>query len=445
MIQKELSRYDTLFEDFLVNIALTHTQAQLIDDVLHEAISLFLFKYEDLGIYTQGSYATGTIVKPLTSKQSKNGVAGEYDVDIVLEKENWNSPTASLMDVRNILKDEYLDKVDEKKNRESCERVYHSKDSNTNVQFHADYVPIKSQFNGAFRYVAHRSDDAWVKSDTKKLKEWFLDYSSDKPFIQALIVILKRIRDYAGLTNKLPSICLMAITCSDYRQSESYVKDLIDAICKVVDTFNAPYEQMYIKMPTIDENLVERVNADDCKEIKKVFQDCLFMLKNEFLEKETPDLNAVRECLSSDFPGNLSDYPECLESLRCRGWGIELDGSLTLKDIIEKNDNPASKRSKTWYRYFKKGLKLEFIASEYDKSLYGIRWQVLNAEGSKKRRGNLFKAKGKDGYEGSNSNEFINYETETFDGVHWIKYYIYNKSNHKVVEIGKKFHVEVSL
>ena len=50
-----------------------------------------------------------------------------------------------------------------------------------------------------------------------------------------------------------------------------------------------------------------------------------------------------------------------------------------------------------------------------------------------------------DGVEGSSSNEFINHETESYDGTHWIKYFIYNKHTRKVVEIGKKFHVEVIL
>ena len=66
----------------------------------------------------------------------------------------------------------------------------------------------------------------------------------------------------------------------------------------------------------------------------------------------------------------------------------------------------------------------------------------MNAEGSDDRRGRLFEAKGKGG--NKNSNEFENWETESYDGVHWIKYFIYDKRSKKVVEIGKKFHVEVN-
>ncbi|MBQ8984927.1 hypothetical protein IJ098_03700 [Candidatus Saccharibacteria bacterium] len=443
MTSDGLGRYDTLFEDFLVNIALTQTQSKLIDDTLSGAISLFMSNYDDLDVYAQGSYATGTIVKPLTANQSKTGIAGEYDIDIVLERETWGGAVDALSSVKNILAEEYINKIDDKEH-ESCERVYHSKDTSTDVLFHADYVPIKSQLYGAFRYVAHRSDDNWAKSDTKRLKEWFLKYASDKPFIQAVIVILKRIRDYAGLTDKIPSICIMAITCDGYRQGQSYTEDLIMAIQKIVDIFSKPYHQIVIRIPTIDENLATKIKDTDCDTIKTVFQNCLSALKDEFIAKDVPDLDRVKEYLSDDFPGNLSNYPECLEPLRKRDWGIELDGSLKIKDIKEDNRNASSMKNKIYYRFIGKGKSLRFVAStDYEKSKYGIRWQVLNADGSDDRRGSLFEAKSNGG--GKNSNEFINHETESYDGLHWIKYFIYEKKTHKVVEIGKKFHVEVEL
>ena len=444
MIYKDLSRFDTLFEDYLSNIALTQTQSSLIDDALSEAISLFMAYYDDLNIYTQGSYAIGTIVKPLTANQSKDGIAGEYDIDIALERESWNEPTEALVKTKQILIEEYAEKVD-KKERESCVRVYHSKDAGTEVVFHADYVPIKTSLYGAYRYVAKRSDNYWADSDTKKLKRWFLDFVKERPFVQALIVMLKRIRDYAGLTDALPSICVMAIVCNSYAQSDSYAEDLLEAVKRITEIFSQPYNQIRLTIPTVNENLVRKIKVVDCNRIRITFQRCLSMLDDELLRKGQPDLEKLREYLSDDFPNYLSDYPECLESLRKRGFGIELDGSLKIKEIEEDNKNASSVKNRIWYKYFGRGQKLKFLASRYDKTLYGIRWQVLNANGSEKRRGELFKARGKDGVEGSSSNEFINYETESYDGLHWIKYYVYEKSTKKVVEIGKKFHVEVKL
>lgn len=441
---KDLRRYDTLFEDFLVNIALTQTQAIRIDETLSEAIAIFMSNYADLDVYTQGSYAMGTIVKPLTANQSKSGIGGEYDIDIVLEREEWNGPAKSLADTHNILVDEYTDKVDNKK-RESCERVYHSRDLQTEVLFHADYVPVLSRLDGACRYVARRSQDRWADSDTKRLKEWFLEYVEERRFVQALIVILKRIRDYAELTDKFPSICIMAIVCSSYKQTSSYAEDLILVVKEIVKIFSKPYGQIVITMPTVNENLAKKIKPTDCDIIRVTFQECLAVLEGELICKDEPDLNKIRAHLSSDFPNVLSDYPECLEALRNRDLGIELDGSLKKKDISEC-DKKADTMKKTWYKFLGKGKPLKFMAStDYNKTDYGIRWQVLNAVGSKGRRGNLFKARGRDGIEGSSSNEFINHETESYDGTHWIKYFIYDKHTRKVVEIGKKFHVEVIL
>lgn len=434
-----LTKYDSLFEDFLINIALTQTQSRLIDDTLCSTIGLFMSTYDDLDIYAQGSYAMGLMVKPLTSAQSRDGIAGEYDVDIVLERGSWKKPIDSLGSIRKILLTEYAQKVDHEY-RESCERVYHSKDLQTEVLFHADYVPILSQFGN--RHIAKRSNNSWHYSDTKEWIEWFSEFVSNKPFVQSLIIMLKRIRDVAGLTKQLPSICITSIVCNCYKQSGSYVEDLLNTLEQISNIFNQPYSNIKIELPTTGEDLTRKIKPTDRNRIKIAFWSCLDVLRNEFLHNNKPDLEKIQEYLSTDFPSNLEEYPECLEALRRRGFGIELDGSLKQTDIIEEAKTASSVIKNTWYKYYGKGKRLKFIANNYDKTIYGIRWQVLNAEGSDDRRGRLFEAKGKGG--NKNSNEFENWETESYDGVHWIKYFIYDKRSKKVVEIGKKFHVEVN-
>lgn len=195
-----LNRYDTLFEDYLVNIALTKQQAENIDQKLTETLSIFLSEYSgDVEIYAQGSFAMGTTVRPLTENQSNNG-AGEYDVDIALERAAWGYAQATLESIRTMLTVEYGDAVD-KKLRETCERVHHDIDGQTGVGFHVDYVPIKLMDT---RNAAKRSANAWFPSDTKKLVEWFGESSEANTFLPANILILKRIRDYAELTDDLP-------------------------------------------------------------------------------------------------------------------------------------------------------------------------------------------------------------------------------------------------
>lgn len=138
-------RYDTLFEDYLVKIALTKTQAAKIDKELEGMLSLFLGFYNgDVDIYAQGSYSMGTTVKPLTANQSKNGKAGEYDIDIVLERNSWEDPAGTFGSIRTGIKedDRYSSLLSSEK-KESCERLIYPSNPDTDVGFHVDLVPIK--------------------------------------------------------------------------------------------------------------------------------------------------------------------------------------------------------------------------------------------------------------------------------------------------------------
>lgn len=433
-----LARYDTLFEDFLQKIALTATQSNFIDVALEDAISLFMAQYNgDVEVYTQGSYTMGTIVKPLTANQSKNGNAGEYDIDIVLERGSWVGASDSLSSIRNVLLDEYEGKVD-KKLRESCERVIH-REFPTEVIFHADYVSIRP-FNDR-RAVAKRSKDKWYYSDTKKLIECFKDNFADNyTFLPALIVILKRIRDYAELTDDLPSLCVTAVVCNNYADQGSYAGDLLFMLDKLKAVFSVPYDQRSIMLaPLGSENLAQKISATSYIKIRQLFESCLSALRVAF---SVGEIDGVTGYLSDDFPTDLVKYPECLEPLRNRGWGIEMDDSLSHRDIEETLQKGRLVRSR-WVRFFNTGERLTFKANK-DYRLdhnFGIRWQVLNSSKSKERRGDLFEARSVGG--GKNSNEFENHETETYNGEHWIKYFIYDKRTRKVVEVGEKYFVEV--
>lgn len=434
-----LNRYDTLFEDYLQNIALTMTQSRLIDDALEDAVSLFMTEYEgSVDIYTQGSYAMGTIVRPLTEYQSRDGKAGEYDIDIVLERGAWAGAAGSLQSVRNVLSSEYGDKVDAKM-REHCERVLH-RELPTGVIFHADYVPVRYTLADG-RRVAARTFDVWRRSDTKKLVEWFKEnYASNFTFLPALIVILKRIRDYAGLTDDLPSLCITAMVCNNYTDTGSYAGDLLFMLGKIKTIFSVPEDQLSIKVePLGDENIAGKVNSH--KKILDCISDCLNALRVAFADS-VQDMSTVADYLSNDFPTDLAKYPEFLEPLRHRGFGIELDGSLNMHGELKETYGKGRLLAKFRVKFFGAGEQLLFKANqEYDPKLFSARWQVLNSPQSERRRGNLFYAK--NGSEQRASNAFTNHETESYDGEHWIRCFIYNIASKKVVEVATKYYVEV--
>lgn len=432
-----LKNYDTLFEDFLTKLVLTKKQADAIEDKMEETLSLFLAEHEgDVEIYAQGSYAMGTTVRPLSKAQNPHGVAGEYDVDMVLQRSAWTSADESLKSVRSVLNDIYKDKVDGKL-RETCERVFHDVDPNTEIGFHVDYVPIKLFAEG--RHAAKRTPNKWFPSDTKHLAEWFNELSQNLTYLPSLILIIKRIRDTAGNSDLISSICITALVCNLYEEKQSYAEELLAILEGIVGVFDVPHQLLSIRLEPLEDDLADRIDEKQHTEILTFFKHVLDELSKAFT---SGDIKTIRNILSTSFPANFENFPGELEPLRNRGWGIETNGSLKQVEISETGEN-GSLISRVRKKFYGAGEQLVFRANVYDKHSYGVRWQVLNEDGSPSRRGNLFSAKGPSGHEGSNSNEYVNYETESYNGEHWIKYYVYDKSTKRVVEIGEKFFVEV--
>ncbi len=436
-----LSRFDAALEEYLQHICLTKQQASLIDHCLTDSFSFLQGSFPDADIYAQGSYALGTVVKPLTERQSKSGIAGEFDVDIVTERAVWMGATSSLESLRVVLLDEYGGLVDAKR-RIRCERVNFGSYDDTGVSFHADYVPIKDV--NLERYAPHRAKDIWEPSDTKALVEWFRCTISEGEmrFLPAIVLFLKRIRDYAGLTDALSSICILALAYDGYADTGSYAGDLLDALTRICERSRTPREELNITMPTQLDNLAAKITESDYCRIRTSFQQALNVLSEEF-KASVPTVSKIRQYLSDDFPADLEEFPNCLESLRSRGFSINLDGDLeraSIKEALNLN------QQRTKYRscFFGRGQQLRFDADEkYRRLGYSIRWQVLNSSTSVERRGELFEARKKNGYQ-TNSNKFVNFETISYSGAHWVRYYVYDPATKQVIAISDKYYVDVN-
>lgn len=435
------SALDTAFEDYLLNIALTKTQSEIIESAMEDALALFLSEYGgNADIYAQGSYAMGTTVRPLTELQAQDGIPGEYDIDIAIQRSGWAGARDSLVELRRLLETTYGETKVDTKLRETCERVIHNVSDDTGISFHVDYVPIKISPQ---RQAPKRSKDEWFDSDTKAVVEWFESHRDYYTYIPACILVIKRSRDFAGLTNDLSSIIITTLVCEFYEDKGSYADDVLNIFSKMLAKFDVPFDELTVVNPVINENLAARLDAASQKRIINFLRGCVSGLTSGF---DANDYSIIQSVLSTSFPSDPNKYPSFLESLRGRGWGIELDGTLQRKSITEDFGRGHHIR-KSYRKFFGAGEKLRFIAdsSSYSKAEFGIRWQVLNSvqSGEKNRRGLLFKARGANGVEGSSSNEFINHETEEYNGEHWIKYFVYSKSTHKVVEVGSKFYVGV--
>lgn len=429
------NRFDTAFEDFLSNIALTKSQAKRIDSALIGLSYLYVEAFEgDVDIYTQGSFATGTIVKPLTEIQSPNGKAGEYDVDVVLERKSWDDATSSLGTARGILanSDRYSALL-KPPIKESCERIEYAPEQ-TGAGFHVDIVPIK--FMQETRHVALRSKNRWQISDPKIIIDWYLQNANLHPFLTSVVATMKRMRDVAGYQKLIPSIIILALVGNHYEDKGSYVDDLLNVLDKTCNLLQQTSPQLVI--PKVNENLINKWGVDDLSRVKSFFEAARSELKQAFADN---DLDAVRRYLSDDFPSEL--HLPNLQSLRSKGWRIPLDGSLERSNITPVPEpSNLNRRTRRILMFTRRGHKVVFNADPHELSNDQILvWQVLNAPGSDEIRGSFFPAK--NASDKVWANDFQNHETVQYKGIHWIRYFIVNKTTGIVDVASIKYKVKL--
>ena len=427
------NQFDNEYEDFLASIALTFSQASRIDSSLASLSELFLTAFNDATIYTQGSFATNTTVKPLTESQSKTGVAGEYDVDIVIERETWDGAQASLEAIRTAIEeDDKYAQLMLPSVKESCERIEYASEE-SGVGFHVDLVPIKNTAGNL--QVAIRTPDGWRDSDPKAIIEWFNNLANENPFAPAIVMTIKRMRDYYGIADKLPSIMVIALVGSLYSNRGSYVDDLLDCLYKIAVVLQQPNPN--INIPVNDENLANKWSGNDQREVFKFFSSSYSNLKTGF---DNSDFDEVREVLSDDFP--RVKYDARLSSFRSQGWSMTLDGSLS-RPIIEADFNSEfiNRRTRRRLKATRSGEPIVFKA--FRKRLSAdeyLQWQVMNDSLSKEVRGRFFDAR--KAPQQQDVDDFTNYETVKYPGTHWIRYVIINDDSDKVVTIAHKCTVE---
>lgn len=216
-----LTKYDESIENYYEAISLSQSQLDRIDSVSATMSAIMLTEHPDSEIYAQGSFSTDTLVKPLTSTQS-DGNPGEFDVDIVVERE-WDGARSSLEDTASTLKKAGKN-PDESKQK--CVRVDYA-DEPSGVRFHVDIVPTRLKSGSGGREVPNRETDAWDASDAKYFADWFNSRCNEQPKLRKIAVILKRLRDLNGQTDNLKSITVLTLAEKYYSDNDSLMTDLL--------------------------------------------------------------------------------------------------------------------------------------------------------------------------------------------------------------------------
>jgi predicted nucleotidyltransferase len=429
-----LNRYDATIEDYLANIVLTKSQTDIIDKELTSLSELFATNYEgDVEIYLQGSFATGTTVKPLTENQSENG-AGEFDIDIVLERASWGDAVGSLEEIKEILLDseEYSKKL-VSENKNSCVRIEFSPDPDTGVVFHIDVTPIKL-IEGQ-RLVSSRRERAWATSDPKKLVEWTNRVLADNPYAASQVLIIKRMRDVAGLNN---SIVILALIGKKYEDAGSYAEDLIKLLEKIYAFLSTGIERIRLTNPINDkENIIQswEVNPKIFDGVIKFFGSSLSTIRDGL---NTENFTAIQQILSDDFPSQ--PLPTNVDSLRSEMITIATNGDFQRVKINSMAKFGKRVRTNLWL-FFERSKAIHFVFL-YPNNDDMILWQVCNSPGSEKLRGDLFRARALGDEPGTSTDKRVNNENELYLGKHWIRCFAINSSN-QVIARGSKVYVQV--
>ena len=180
-------------------------------------------------------------------------------------------------------------------------------------------------------------------------------------------------RDNAGLTDTLSSICITALVCTGYEDKGSYAGDILNILDFSIASFGVSHDRLSITIEPLEDDLADRVTSVQQRTILDFLKNARQLLEDGLT---TQNLNTLRQVLSTSFPADMSNYPANLEALRNRNWGIESDGSLRQVEIGEHGQS-GSFVSRVRKHFYNTGEPLIFQANEYDRQNYGIRWQVL--------------------------------------------------------------------
>lgn len=242
----QLNKFDEPLKNYLEAIGLTATQETKIENALQAVLSLALANFPDAQIYAQGSYSTDTIAKPLTERQG-HGKAGEFDIDIAIESASWVGAVGALDAVADAVEgDTTFGKLEVDNTKNSCVRIQYPEDQ-TGVSFHIDLVPTKVE-SGA-RFVPNRAGGFWKTSDAKRFADWFNAQAQARPGMRQVAVMLKRMRDLAGMSDDLKSIVILTLVSKVYQDTGSIMGDLLTVMDQIPDLLGGAGDRRQIPNP----------------------------------------------------------------------------------------------------------------------------------------------------------------------------------------------------
>jgi len=411
-------------------------------------------------IYPQGSFALGTVVKPLASD--------EYDIDLVCELEGYtDTPTHVKQIVGDRLKQNSTYRsILEEMNR--CWRLAYAGD------FHMDTLPAKPDEDRGRTaiLIPDKELEDWSQSDPKGYVLWFRERMSAqfnlnriaiakslnkeveevpdhkvKTTLQQAVQLLKRNRDIQfadNPENKPISIVITTLAGYSYRNQDDLFSAIVSIATEMPNHITKVGDELWVANPVNpDENFADK--WQDHPDRKKAFFDWIENLQNQLAVLEVAStLDDVEVVLKQLFGEGLSS--DALKEVSSAALIKSVETSPSQFDVSHRlplkwEYNPKYQVQVTAIKTAGKAIKgvmpkaypnngkpiakwysLEFTATTNAPDPYSVEWQVVNT-GEEARRANGLRG----GFEyssGTKSNRFIRKESTQYKGSHWIEAFV---------------------
>jgi len=393
-------------------------------------------------IYSQGSFALGTVIKPLGD--------GEYDIDAVCLLDGTTDDFTQ-KELKNAVGDRlkqnetYREMLDPPEGSRRCWTLKYADAS----RFHLDVLPaipddptylqakgVAGQFAISAIQITDKTtwdrDTTWPKSNPRGYREWFRErmyigftrkgraavcnargevekvpeYRSDSP-LQKLVKLLKRHRDvkYGDDEDKPISIIITTLAAQAYDGEESLVEAFENVIPRMRDYLNPKKGVYWIANPVDpDENFADKWAENPRK--ARMFLEWLSSIEEEFANivdpttKEFVAANLERRfaiCNSAVFRNKVNDalavgrrglnaasstldtcYLPVVAHQQKPMWPLALSYSVQISASVSSSSIFYSRAICSNDEELSKGLRLDFHAQTNVPKPFDVYWQIVN-------------------------------------------------------------------
>lgn len=413
---------DRAFEEFHEAICLTQTQRDRLDSA-QRGVSTTLIR--ELGvaedaIRLQGSYATGTTIRPLDGD--------EFDIDLVIRdcaRDGESSTTALQRVLRAIERNEVYKNKAELRN--PCVRIAYA--DSTVGKMHVDVVPLRTSTEPPEFSDAPHQVHGWHATAPGSFAEWV----GQQPMHYCRTLrMLKSWRDEAeGVRDSVSSIILQVLIARSF-VGGSDDAERIAATLKAMRAVLPDDEVPRVENPVLQsEDLARNWKLPDYRLFLSMLEEACDMATSALGASSWPEeADHWQDLFGSRFPlpsreavgVELADYSH-QSSFASRGWRVALDPGVSVGITAERASRSGGRRRPLSARFVvASGQHLWFTAHVSGSSSHHVWWRVTNtgehATQEQSLRGQIIAAKNANG---ELSSDLVHYEATAYTGVHLVE------------------------